>query len=80
VFEAQVYFLCYMDTTPTTGRQTMTDKAKAADTLKEIAYRIPGKGGWRRRAFGSEAAADAFIDKLIRKEGDDVEIQCRYED
>jgi len=50
------------------------------DTIKEIAYRVPGKGGWKRRTFGSEAKADAFIDRLIRKEGDDVEIQCRYED
>ena len=59
----------------------MTDKAFPLYTLKvEIAYRIPGKGGFRRRMFESESKADAFIDKLIQKEGDDVEVQYRWED
>lgn len=40
----------------------------------EIAYRIPGKG-WQRKKFKTQAEADKFVEKLIEKEGDDVEVQ-----
>ena len=41
----------------------------------EIAYRIPGKGNFKRRTFKTEAAAEAFTTKLREREGDDVEIR-----
>lgn len=41
----------------------------------ELAYRIPGKGGFVRRTFRTEAAAQRFAEKLVDREGDDVEIR-----
>lgn len=43
----------------------------------EVAFRIPGKGGFKRKTFSSEEARTKFIDKLIDKEGDDVEMRLR---
>ena len=50
--------------------------SKVADTKPltyELMYRIPGKGGWKRKSFNSENARDRFVDKLLETEGDDVE-------
>jgi hypothetical protein len=63
----------------------MNNKMVAAQLLKlarqihsygeyEIAYRIPGKGGWKRKVFDSKSKMERWVDKLIEKEGDDVEI------
>lgn len=41
----------------------------------EIAYRIPGKSGFRSRTFKTQAAAERWIDKLLAREGSDVEIR-----
>ena len=41
----------------------------------EIAYRIPGKGNFKRRTFKTEAAAEAFLDALREREGDDIEVR-----
>ena len=41
----------------------------------EVAYRIPGKGGWKRRTFETAAKAEAFLARLRAKEGDDVEVR-----
>lgn len=45
------------------------------DEPVEIAYRIPGKGGFKRKSFKSEKEAEKFVDKLIDKEGKDVEVR-----
>ena len=42
----------------------------------EIAFRIPGSPrGWVRKTFRTEAAAEQFVDRLLEREGDDVEIR-----
>jgi hypothetical protein len=41
----------------------------------ELAYRIPGRTGFVRAEFATEAAADRFIATLLKTEGDDVEIR-----
>jgi hypothetical protein len=41
----------------------------------EIAYRIPGKGGFKRKKFPNQKAAEKFVDKLISDEGSDVEVR-----
>ncbi len=41
----------------------------------ELAYRIPGKSSFVRKMFKNEKAALAFVDKLIEREGSDVEIR-----
>lgn len=43
----------------------------------ELAYHVPGKGGWKRKEFKTEAERSRFIEKLTEKEGDDVEFQYR---
>ena len=43
----------------------------------ELAYRIPGKGGWKRKEFTREADRAKFMEKVIAKEGDDVEFETR---
>lgn len=40
----------------------------------EIAYRVPGKG-WKRESFRTTRAAVAFVDRLLKREGDDVEVR-----
>jgi hypothetical protein len=52
-------------------------RVKKVEEEVEIAYRIPGKGGFRRKTFQSEAQAERFVDTLTEKEGDDVEIRWR---
>lgn len=49
--------------------------AESIAESEEIAYRIPGKGGWKRKTFKSEADANKFIAKLRDDEGDDVEVR-----
>lgn len=44
-------------------------------TTPELAYRVPGKGTWKRRTFTSQAKAQAFVDRLLETEGDDVELR-----
>lgn len=46
-----------------------------ATSQVEIAYRIPGKGGWKRRTFKGQAAMERWVEKLIEREGTDVEIR-----
>lgn len=41
----------------------------------EIAYRVPGKGSWKRKTFKTQEAAETFVDKLMAKEGSDVEVR-----
>lgn len=41
----------------------------------EIAYRIPGKGSFKRKKFTTQAAMEKFINALQEKEGDDIEIE-----
>lgn len=41
----------------------------------EIAYRIPGKGSWKRKQFKTDKAAEEFVHKLIEREGDDVDVR-----
>ena len=41
----------------------------------EIAYYIPGKGSWKRKQFDSQQKAEAWVEKLREKEGDDVEVR-----
>ena len=50
-------------------------RASIDDAPVEIAYRIPGKGNFKRRTFKTAAAAEAFTTKLREREGDDVEIR-----
>lgn len=46
----------------------------------ELAYRIPGKGSWKRKVFKTEEERSRFIDKVVEKEGNDVEFQTRDPD
>jgi hypothetical protein len=47
----------------------------------EIAYRVPGKGGFKRKVFRGEtlamaqAAAARGVDKLVEKHGSDIEVR-----
>jgi len=43
----------------------------------EIAFRIPGRGSFRRRRFETQKAAESFIERLLKDEGDDVEVIYR---
>lgn len=59
-------------------RPTRLSFAEACGTLVEnyeIAYHVPGKGGWKRKSFKDKAAAEKFVDKLLDKEGDDIEVR-----
>ena len=53
----------------------MTNPAQTIPATTEIAYRIPGKGSWKRRTFATEEAATKFLARLRAKEGDDVEVR-----
>lgn len=53
------------------------DRKRLSEEEVEIAYRIPGKGGFKRKSFKSKDAAEKFVDKLIDKEGKDVEVRWR---
>ena len=43
----------------------------------ELAYRVPGKGGFKTKMFESEKERKDFVDKMTKKEGDDVEFRYR---
>lgn len=60
-----------------TGNKSMAIKTKGYGEGYELAWRIPGKGGWKRKEFKSEEERAKFIDKVIEKEGNDVEFQSR---
>lgn len=61
----------------TMAEQLIDELIEASDEPIEIAYRIPGKGGWKRKEFKTKKDSEKFIDKLFDKEGSDVEIRTR---
>lgn len=46
----------------------------------EIMYRVPGKGGFRVKAFKDKEAAEKGVDKLLDKHGSDIEIRWPQEE
>lgn len=49
-------------------------KTKSAGDPYGLQYRIPGKGGTKQRDFKTAEEREKFVDKLMEKEGDDVEV------
>lgn len=47
------------------------------DATIEIAYHIPGRGGWRRKMFRTQAQMEKWLDRLLEREGNDVEVRYR---
>lgn len=43
-----------------------------------IAYRIPGIGWKPEKTFKTEAAAERFVDRLIAKHGNDLEVRWSF--
>lgn len=62
--------------------RALTAKRESAEMSEGVTvkYRIPGKGGWKVKSFETQALCDKFVDRLIEKEGDDVEIQYANDD
>jgi hypothetical protein len=42
---------------------TTTEQTTSGEPI-EIAYRLPGAGGFRRKTFKTQAACDRFVEKL----------------
>jgi hypothetical protein len=57
------------------GRKVREEEEPEPQKEVEVAYRVPGAGGWKRKKFPSNAAAVKWLDKLIAKEGDDIEVR-----
>lgn len=60
--------------------QSMTLTDHTDKSYIEIAYRIPGKGGWHRKVFEAPSAPAVekkmsdFLGALREREGDDIEV------
>jgi len=51
---------------------------KAADMKEiEIAFRVPGAGGWKRKSFRTETEATNWVDEFRKTNGDDVEVRFK---
>lgn len=40
-----------------------------------IMWHVPGKGGWKSKDFRTLALAEKFVDRLVAREGSDVEVR-----
>ena len=56
-------------------RQAWKEQDESVDEAGSysIQYRIPGRG-WAEKSFPNQAAAEKWVERLIQREGDDVEV------